>query len=66
MEGAATEFLGAAGYVPQPGDYDGNGTTERAVFTGGTWYSDNLATAFHGLGTDVPMSLPQAVYRRFF
>jgi hypothetical protein len=65
VQNQATVFLGAAGHKPQPGDYDGNGTTDRAVFTAGGWYVHNQSTSFFGLGTDIPLSLPQAIYRRF-
>jgi hypothetical protein len=41
--------------VPVPGDYDGNGTTDRAVFRDGAWYVQGQATVFLGLPGDVPV-----------
>ncbi|MCA1683607.1 MAG: hypothetical protein LC708_00530, partial [Actinobacteria bacterium] len=36
-------------------DFDGDGDTDRAVYRNGAWYADGQATAFHGLGTDIPV-----------
>ena len=29
----------------------------------GGWYVEGQATVFHGLSTDIPLSLPNAIYR---
>ncbi len=42
---------------PPPGDYDGNGTTDMAVFrpATGTWFVRNGPTAAWGMGGDLPV-----------
>jgi hypothetical protein len=37
FEPAMLGTLGAGGAVPVPGDYDGDGTTDLAVFQSGVW-----------------------------
>ena len=49
--------FGMSGDIPVPGDYDGNGVLDRAVFrpTDGRWYVDGQSTAFFGTSGDVPV-----------
>ena len=57
VDGAPTEFFGLSGDIPVPGDYDGDGTWDRAVYRPqyGGWYVQDAATVFVGLSTDVPV-----------
>jgi hypothetical protein len=57
VDGAAPVFYGLGTDVPVPGDFNGDGTTDRAVFRPafGGWYVDGQATEFIGLSTDVPV-----------
>lgn len=55
VNGQTTEFLGLASDVAVPGDYDGDGTTERAVFRNGAWFIDRQTTRFLGATGDVPV-----------
>ena len=61
---------GQAGAVPVPGDYDGNGTTEQAVYrpSNGAWYlrSTTPTSTVWGVAGDVPVPLPSAIYRAYF
>ena len=66
MPNQATVFLGLAGHLPEPGDYDGNGTTDRAVFKEGAWYVPNQPAVFFGLAGDIPLPLSHAIHRSFF
>ena len=54
----AVQF-GANGDVPVPGDYDGDGKDDQAVYRNGTWYlnrsTSGFAGATFGLGTDRPV-----------
>jgi hypothetical protein len=58
---AGTFYWGASNDTPVPGDYDGDGATDYAVFrSDGSWYvrnsSDNSLTAVQfGTGTDKPV-----------
>jgi hypothetical protein len=51
--------FGANGDVPVPGDYDGDGRDDQAVFRGGTWYLLRSTAGFaglaFGLGSDTPV-----------
>ena len=53
--------------MPQPGDYDGNGTTDLAVFRPGnsTWYLRTASpfAVVWGQSGDRPLSLPDAIRR---
>jgi CSLREA domain-containing protein len=53
-EGSAV-WLGLDGDVPVAADYDGDGTSDEAVFRDGGWYVDGLATSWHGLPGDLPV-----------
>ena len=66
----SAQAWGSPGDVPAPGDYDGNGTTDRAVYrpSTATWYvltPSPYATTWGGAG-DIPLPLPQAIYRAYF
>ena len=60
---------GAAEAVPVPGDYDGGGA-DPAIYRPGTgqWYLHDVSPALVTWGTsgDIPLSLPWAVYDRYF
>ena len=43
-----------------------DGTTDRAVFTDGAWYTQGQNTVYFGFPSDIPLPLPQAIYRKFF
>ena len=59
---------GESGDVPTPGDYDGNGTTDVAIFrpSTGTWFLRTTAptAVAWGQNGDGPLPLPDAI-RRF-
>jgi hypothetical protein len=38
-----------------PADFDGNGSTDRSVFTDGAWYVDGQPAVFFGLAGDIPV-----------
>ena len=41
---------------PQVGDFDGNGTKDRAVFHGGNWHIEGQATLTYGTQGDLPVA----------
>jgi hypothetical protein len=58
LEDGWTIALGAVGDVPVPGDYDGDGITDIAVYRPltGAWYVRNILTVYGwGEATDVPI-----------
>ncbi len=54
---------GEAGDVPVPGDYDGNGSTDLAVWrpATGDWFLRGLLETQYGASDDVPLPLPAAI-----
>ena len=50
-------FWGRAGDLPAPGDYDGDGFPDRAVWRAatGTWYVRGIETVRWGMPGDVPV-----------
>ena len=57
------QIWGQAGDVPVPGDYDGNGSTDIAVFRSGQWYVKVLGDnpQIWGTNCDIPQPLPYAI-----
>ena len=55
--GGITVAWGTSGDIPVPGDYDGNGTTDVAVFrpSTGTWFVRNGITVAWGTSGDIPV-----------
>ena len=56
--GGATVFIawGTAGDIPVPGDYDGDGSDDPAVYRNGTWWVNRSTAGVliqnFGLGSD--------------
>ena len=54
--GRVLQIWGQAGDIPVPGDYDGNGTTDIAVFRSGQWYIQGHGPASSlGPAGDIPV-----------
>ena len=55
--------MGLVGDIPVPGDYNGDGITERAVFRSTTnqWFVQGQAAVAFGLPGDLPVLRPDAV-----
>lgn len=66
--GITTVAWGGAGDVPVPGDYNGNGSIDTAVFrpSTGVWYVRGGVTVGWGGAGDVALPLPDAIRRFFF
>jgi hypothetical protein len=56
---------GTDGDIPVPGDYDGDGRTDVAVFrpSDGYWFVQDAAATRWGAEGDVPLPLPAAIHR---
>ena len=52
--------------MPVPGDYDGDGTADPAVYRNGAWYGEGMPSGNFGASTDVALGLLPAVYQSFF
>jgi hypothetical protein len=50
-----TVYFGLAGDIPVPGDYNGDGDTERAVYRNGAWHVEGMPTLYLGQPGDVPV-----------
>jgi hypothetical protein len=59
---------GTSGDIPVPGDYDGNRTTDVAVFrpSTGTWFVLGSLTTNFGTTGDQPLPLPAAIRTGYF
>jgi hypothetical protein len=68
-DGSDSAFnLGASGDIPVPGDYDGDGRTDAAIYhpADGTWHLADGTTAQWGNSTDVVLPLPYSIRQAFF
>ena len=54
VNGQSLQIWGQAGDIPVPGDYDGNGSTDIAVFRDGVWYVNGQSPADLGSGRRHP------------
>ncbi|HUR22421.1 MAG TPA: hypothetical protein VMZ73_00970, partial [Acidimicrobiales bacterium] len=66
--GLPTQWIGRSTDVPVPGDYDADRLTERGIFRPavGGWYVEGTNPVYLGAAGDVPLPLPNAIYRAFF
>ncbi len=63
MQGGITTNFGTTNDVPVPGDYNGDGKTDIAVFrpSNGVWFVQGGITAVWGAPTDIALPLPTPI-----
>ena len=62
-------YFGLSSDVPVPADYDGDGSAEVSVFRpefGGWYVAGSRPPCSTGWATDIPLSLPAAVYTTYY
>ncbi|MEP6914235.1 MAG: FG-GAP-like repeat-containing protein [Acidobacteriota bacterium] len=55
VQGGPSAVWGASGDLLVPGDYNGDGVKDFAIFRDGVWYIRNVRTLQYGLPGDVPV-----------
>jgi hypothetical protein len=58
IKGMAAHGWGNADSIPVPGDYNGDGTTDIAVYNDGTWYVKDQFVDNWGDASSYPLPAP--------